>query len=76
MRMLGIGRIRESTKKLSGRVPENGRIREYHKMVESVQVFRIGRIHQSAKKLSGRVPEKGRIRVSTEKWKNRCEYRE
>ena len=44
MRVFGIGRIRESTKKLSGRVPE---------MVESVRVPGIGTIRESTQKLSG-----------------------
>ena len=56
MRVPGIGRIRESAEKLSGRVSE---------MVESVRVPGIGRIRESTKKLSGRVPKNGIIRAST-----------
>ena len=58
--VLGKGRIRASTEKLSGRVPKNGQLPvstekwynldEYQKMVES-----------------GRVPESGRIRATTRK---------
>ena len=67
-----------SPKKLSGRVPKNGRISvttenlknpgEYPEKVESSRVPRKGRIRGSIEKLSGRVPKNGRISVSTEKW--------
>ena len=52
----GIGRIRESTKKLCGRVPEK---------IESLRVSGIGKIRESTKKLSGRVPENGKIGANT-----------
>ena len=73
----GKGRIRASVKKLSRRVPENGRISvntekwyhpsHYREKVESVRV---------SKNCLGGVPKKGRICVSTEKWHNSGQYRE
>ena len=78
MRVPGIGRIPESTEKLSGRVPEKGLIGvstgkglnrcHYRKMVESVRVSGIGRIPESTEKLSGRIPKKCRIGLIARKW--------
>ena len=78
VRVPGIGRIPESTEKLSGRVPEKGLIGvstgkglnrcHYRKMVESVRVSGIGRIPESTEKLLERVPEKCRIEVISRKW--------
>ena len=44
-------------------------------MVESGRVPGKGRIKASIEKLFRGVPKNGRISVSTEKWKNRGEYR-
>ena len=68
-RLLGIGRIRASTKKLSGPVSEKGRMSvSTQKMVESGRVPRKGRIRATIENLSGRVSAKGRISVSSRKW--------
>ena len=58
MRVPGIGRICESTEKLSGQVPEKVESLCVRKTVESVRVSGIGRISESTEKHSGRVPEK------------------
>ena len=58
IRVLGIGVIREGTEKMSGQLPEKGRIRmSTEKMVESVRIPGIGRIRESTEKLSGRAPK-------------------
>ena len=66
MRVPGIGRIRESTKKLSGGVLVKVEFCEYRKTVESVRVPGIGRIRESTKKLTGRVAKNGQIVAGTE----------
>ena len=69
VRVWGIGKIPESTEKLSGPNTEKVWNRgDCQKMVESVRVPRIGRIPESTEKLLGRVPENGRIGVIFRKW--------
>ena len=67
--VLGKGRIRASTEKLSLCVEKNGSIRaSIEKMVESGPVPGKERFRASTEKLSICVPENGRIRASLEKW--------
>ena len=67
VRIPGIGRIRKSTEKLSGRVPEKVESLGVLENIESLRVSGIGRIRESTKKLTGRVRENGRIYASTGK---------
>ena len=68
-RVLGEGRIRASTEKLSGRVSEKGRF--------SVSTGKWQNPGEYREKLeSMRVSEKGRISVSSENWLNPGEYQE
>ena len=76
------GRIRASTEKFFGRVPEKGRISvstgklqnsvEYSEQVESVRVARNFRDEYLKRIELVSVPEKGRIRASTEKHSGRA----
>ena len=58
VRVPGIGRIGESTEKLSERAPEKVESCQYRKILESMRVPGIGRMGESTEILSGRVLKK------------------